>query len=81
MPTETARTWRWSTSGSRAPWTASPWPASSRRSVPVVLLTGDYARAATEGRDVAAEVLIKPVTAEVLLATVGDVAERRGRDG
>ena len=45
--------------------------------VPVILLTGNYQRASTEGRQVAADILIKPVLPSVLIRSVNSILQRK----
>lgn len=41
--------------------------------VPVIFLTGDYQRACVEGREFAADILIKPISVAVFLNSVASV--------
>jgi DNA-binding response OmpR family regulator len=41
--------------------------------VPVIFLTGDYQRACIEGREHAADILIKPISVPVFLNSVASV--------
>ncbi len=43
--------------------------------VPVILLTGNYQRAVVEGRDLAADILIKPVSDLAILRSVASVLQ------
>jgi DNA-binding response OmpR family regulator len=43
--------------------------------VPVILLTGNYQRAVVEGRDLAADILIKPVSEIAILRSVASVLQ------
>jgi two-component system, response regulator PdtaR len=43
------------------------------RGVPVIFLTGDYERAGVEGREFAADILIKPISVPALLNSVTSV--------
>jgi hypothetical protein len=43
--------------------------------VPVIFITADYRRAASEGREYAAEILIKPVRVGTVLASVASVLQ------
>jgi len=44
--------------------------------VPVILLTGDYRRASTEGWHLAADILIKPVPPSLLIRSIDSVLQR-----
>jgi DNA-binding response OmpR family regulator len=43
------------------------------RGVPVIFLTGDYERACVEGREFAADILIKPISVPAFLNSVSSV--------
>jgi DNA-binding response OmpR family regulator len=49
--------------------------------VPVILLTGNYQRASTEGRQVAADILIKPVLPSVLIGSVNSILRQKAMVG
>jgi DNA-binding response OmpR family regulator len=44
----------------------------------VILLTGDYRRASTEGWRLAADILIKPVSPSMLIKSVQSVLQQKG---
>jgi DNA-binding response OmpR family regulator len=44
--------------------------------VPVILLTGNYQRASTEGRQVAADILIKPVLPSIMIKSVNAILQQ-----
>ena len=44
--------------------------------VPVILLTGNYQRASTEGRQVAADILIKPVLPSIMIKSVKAILQQ-----
>ena len=44
--------------------------------VPVILLTGNYQRASTEGRQVAADILIKPVLPSIMIKSVNSILQQ-----
>src|SRR3954452_1734174 len=43
--------------------------------VPVILLTGNYQRASTEGRQIAADILIKPVLPSTVIKSVNSILQ------
>ncbi len=45
--------------------------------VPVILLTGNYQRASTEGRQVAADILIKPVLPSIMIKSVNAILQQK----
>jgi two-component system, response regulator PdtaR len=45
--------------------------------VPVILLTGNYQRASTEGRQVAADILIKPVLPSIMIKSVNLILQQK----
>jgi DNA-binding response OmpR family regulator len=45
--------------------------------IPVIFITGDYKKAAVEGRELAADILIKPVTHSTVLHLVTSILQRR----
>jgi two-component system, response regulator PdtaR len=47
------------------------------RGVPVIFLTGDYERACVEGREFAADILIKPISVPAFLNSVTSVLRTR----
>jgi two-component system, response regulator PdtaR len=44
--------------------------------VPVILLTGNYQRASTEGRQIAADILIKPVLPSIMIKSVNAILQQ-----
>jgi DNA-binding response OmpR family regulator len=44
--------------------------------VPVILLTGNYQRAAEEGRQIAADILIKPVLPSIMIKSVNAILQQ-----
>jgi DNA-binding response OmpR family regulator len=44
--------------------------------VPVILLTGNYQRAAEEGRQIAADILIKPVLPSIMIKSVNSILQQ-----
>jgi two-component system, response regulator PdtaR len=44
--------------------------------VPVILLTGNYQRASTEGRQIAADILIKPVLPSIMIKSVKAILQQ-----
>ena len=48
-------------------------PLKSPHGVPVIFLTGDYERACVEGREFAADILIKPISVPAFLNSVTSV--------
>jgi two-component system, response regulator PdtaR len=45
--------------------------------VPIIFVTGDYQRAATEGRHLATDILIKPVNPDILISSITAVLEHK----
>ena len=45
--------------------------------VPVILLTGNYQRASTEGRQIAADILIKPVLPSIMIKSVNSILQQK----
>jgi two-component system, response regulator PdtaR len=47
--------------------------------VPIIFITGDYKKASVEGRELAADILIKPVTHSTVLHVVASILQ--GKQG